>query len=65
MSIKDKIIIKSVYFPVIGLFLALFLALGNKYNNKILNERHANLWMMLSHLITAEIIVIYLLTLKL
>jgi len=57
-----KIVIKSVYFPIIGLFIGLFIHMSNsKYCDKILNEKYAVIYMMLSHVLSSCIICMILL----
>ena len=53
---------KIVYIPIIGLFIAIILfSTNNKIYDTILNEKHAVIYMLLAHVLTTEIIVLYLL----
>jgi len=60
---KEQIIIKSVYIPIIGLVIGIFL-IGTNYQDKICNEKHTVIWMMLSHVLIAEIIGILIIAIK-
>lgn len=57
MNLKEKIITKAVYFPVLGLFYGLTLFFRNsKHYNKLLQEKHAIIYMMFSHIFVAEVV---------
>ena len=56
---------KLVYIPIIGLILAIILFFSNSpIYDKILQEKHAVIYMMIAHILSSEIIVLYLLTIK-
>jgi len=63
MNKIERLIIKSVYIPIIGLIIALFL-INTKYYDKILQERYAVIWMMFFHIAVSEIIIILILIFK-
>ena len=46
----EKIILKSVYIPIIGIIIGLILN-GTKYADMILNEKHAIIYCMISHIL--------------
>jgi hypothetical protein len=52
---KDRVIPKLVYIPVIGIFIGIIL-IGTKYHNKMLNESNATIKCMLVHLLVPEMI---------
>lgn len=57
-----KISPKIVYIPIIGLFIAIILfSTNNKIYDVILREKHAVIYMLLAHVLTTEILVLYLL----
>lgn len=59
----EKYLIKSIYIPIIGLIIAFYMMFfSDKYFNKILRERYASVYMMLSHILTFEIIIIFILS---
>ena len=61
---KDKIIINSVYIPVIGIFIGIAL-IGTEYGKRILNEPRAVMRMMICHLLIPELVVaLYLIIFK-
>lgn len=54
---KEKFLIKAVYIPIIGLVYAGILSLTNSKNyTKVLQEKYAVIWMMISHVFVLEII---------
>lgn len=57
-----KLIPKLVYFPILGLIFGIILFFSNsKIYDKILQEKHAIIWMLVSHIMSAEIIIFILL----
>jgi hypothetical protein len=45
-----KLIIKSVYIPVIGIFIGLWLITDEEYGKLLLREKHSVAWMLISHI---------------
>jgi len=59
---KTQIIVKSVYIPIIGLFIGLILFFTNsKYYDLILREKYTVIYMMIAHILSTVIVYFYLL----
>jgi hypothetical protein len=56
----EKIIIKSVYIPIIGLIIGIC-TINNKYHDKMLLEKHAIIWLLLSNVLTCYMIIYFIL----